>query len=100
MSRINLSKSFVDLKNKSIENEGQLFTLKDAITQCLLIEFPNETPDAEDKVKRFKLAIKVNGATEDSIELSAEDISLIKKVIGKSFGALIVGQAFDFLENS
>jgi len=97
MSLIDISQVFVDLKNKPIENNGESFTLKDALLTALMTEFPNEHQSVDDKVKRFKLAIKINSSSCE-IELTAEEISFLKAIVGRVFGALIVGQAYDLLE--
>lgn len=56
---------------------------------------PNLSP--EDKVKRFALAEKIHLHPTDA-QLTAEDVALIKKLVGKSFNALIVGEAWRLLD--
>jgi hypothetical protein len=50
-----------------------------------------------EKVKRFQLAVKVYSG--DEVELSAEDIALIKDLIGKLYGPLVVGRSYELLES-
>ncbi len=99
MSLVNLNRTFVDLKNETLKQENVPFTLKEAILTSLVNEFQNDTESSDEKVKRFKLMMKVNAAT-DSVELSSEDITLIKNRVAKAYGALIVGQAHELLENN
>lgn len=56
-----------------------------------------ETITPEDKYNRWKLATKVHGK---DVVLSPEDLALLKKLIGKAFSPLIVGQAWSMLDPS
>lgn len=49
----------------------------------------------EEKLKRYQLAIKVKNGKG---EVSAEEISLIKKLVGEVFSPLVVGQVWEMLE--
>jgi len=90
---------FTDEKDKEILVEKNPFTLRDATKQALLSIFQDEQGlTGDEKVKRYDLYLKVKD-TVDPAELTAEDISLIKKLIGKAYGVLIVGQAFKMLES-
>ena len=48
------------------------------------------------KIKRYELARKINEGGE--VEVTAEDISMIKERVGIAFGTLIVGSVYDILE--
>ena len=50
----------------------------------------------EDKAARFELALKVFNKVK--LELTAEEVALIKKLIAKAFSPLVVGQCFRLLE--
>ena len=50
------------------------------------------------KVLRFELSLRLATASEDDIELESEDISLIKKLVGKMYAPLVVGQMARLLE--
>jgi hypothetical protein len=52
----------------------------------------------EDKVKNWCLAGKIQ--KEDAVELLAEDVTLLKKRIGASYGPAIVGPAFLLLNGT
>ena len=49
----------------------------------------------EEKYKRAKLAQKLD---ETNVELTAEDISMIKKLVGKAYEPEIVAATWDLLE--
>lgn len=72
------------------------FTLKMATTRALLATIPKEEIDGEEKYKRFKLRQKLDEGK--VVEVKAEEIALIKKLIGKVFNPNIVGQCYDLLE--
>lgn len=50
----------------------------------------------EDKIKRYALARRI--ADNPKLELSAEDIALLKKLIAKSYNPLITGQSWKMLD--
>lgn len=54
-----------------------------------------ETITAEDKYARWKLAGKMQGK---DVTLTAEELALIKKLVGKAYAPLIVGQAWSLLD--
>ena len=78
-----------------VDGEAVDATLRVAMVNAVLS--PVERESGTDKVKKYELAKKIHNATDD-VELTAEDISLIKGRVGEVFPALIVGQVFDILE--
>jgi hypothetical protein len=53
--------------------------------------------DGQKKYKLYALALKVGAGGE--VDLKAEDIALIKARIGEQFAPLVVGRAFDLLDD-
>lgn len=92
-------KILVDQDDQEIKTDkGKPFTLKDACFQALGATFPDEQNlSGEEKFKRYELYQKIKGGT-DPVELVAEDVALLKKLTGKAYGALIVGQCWNLLE--
>ena len=89
---------FKDDKDEQALVGGKPFTLRDAAKQALILTYGDEQNlPAEEKVKRYDLYLKVKEAT-DPAELTVEDVALVKKVIGKAYAVLTVGQAFRMLE--
>lgn len=75
-------------------------TLKSVTTNALLANFSDElTLPGSEKADRYNLAMRIN-ASLGAIEVSIEELALIKKLIGKGFGPLYVGQAYLMLETS
>ena len=98
---VNIDQSFknVDGTNLVDVDTKEVVKLKPVIVNALLGMFKDEEQlSGGEKLERWQLAIKINNADGD-IELSAEEISLIKLLIGKMFTTIIVGQAFEMLEN-
>ena len=53
-----------------------------------------------DNEKRYVIAQKIYECKEKTVNLTVEDISLLKKLIGNMYLPLIVGQAYSFLEGN
>ena len=121
MGAIRLDQDFLDIDGKVINSEkecciqkangalaesnGRLVTvmvptpdkkieLKDVCIQSLLTEIPDDTTDKYEKYKLFQKFHKANG----KINLESQEITMVKELIGKCYGTLIVGQAWDMLE--
>ena len=91
------------LCEECLKNEGELravraVTLKRVAISALDAIYENERNlEGEEKHKRGILADRIYLAKEP-IDLTAEEISLIKKLIGKGFSPLIVSQSYKILE--
>lgn len=93
-----------DIGMKTIEGEdikieeGKSFTLKNVAITALTTNFDDEKNiSGEEKLARYVLACKIRSGGE--CDLKADDIVLLKKLIGKAYGVLISGQAWQILEN-
>jgi len=92
--KVNLGFKFKDLLGEPI---GKDLDLKSAASSALLGNYQDERIEGAEKVLRYKLAMKIFGAGEE-VELTAEEIALIKKLIARMFSVLITGQAWEYLE--
>ena len=64
--------------------------------RVLLTTFEDEKNlDADEKLKRWNLAQKINRGSKS---VSTEEVSLLKKLIAKAFSPAILGPAFTILE--
>lgn len=96
MPKKNLDLAMKDLNGETIySEEGRARPMKSIVTEALLASFPNETASGEEKLKRYLLAMKVNVGGE--VDLSPEEIVMIKDLVGKGFSPLVVGQVFGLL---
>ena len=78
-----------------VDGEAVDATLRMAMVNAVLS--PIEKESGMDKVKKFNLAKKIHDA-ESEVDLTVEEVSLVKERIGEVFPVLIVGQVFNLLE--
>ncbi len=52
--------------------------------------------NGEEKIKRFRLAERIQ--ENDSVELNAEEITLLKQRISTIYGIVVVGKAYELLD--
>ena len=71
--------------------------LNSNLINALLAEFPNEQVEPDEKYKKYLLFQKFHNAN-GTIDLESEEVSLVKSRIGKAYGTLVMGQAYDMLE--
>lgn len=77
-------------------------TIGKIVVNALLASFDDERQlSGDEKARRFRLAQNVYEARKGDgwVDLTAEDITLLKALVGKGYGPLIVGQIYDILEN-
>ena len=75
-------------------------TLREVVTNSLLAPPPQgqrEQMDGNEKARRYYLAMEIH-KSKKQVELSVDDIKLIKDEIGRVYPPLIVGQAFEILD--
>jgi hypothetical protein len=97
--KIAVDKVLIGIDGKSVKDtEGKEPTLKHIAVEALLAVYRGEENlKGEEKLKRWLLATKIemsNGLTEFTIE----EVALIKELIGKAYGPLIVGPCWIALE--
>lgn len=79
------------------DQDGRYPTLGAVAVGALLANFQDEASLAgEEKLRRYKLAERISqGGVQD---VSAEEVSLIKKQVAKAHAIAIVGPAYEALE--
>lgn len=78
--------------------EQHPITLAGIAVNALLAQHEDErTLPGADKVKRYKLAQKIYDALGE-MDVTAEDVALLKTLIGKTYPPLLVGLAWQILE--
>lgn len=78
-----------------VDGEAVDATLRMAMVNAILS--PVEKESGMDKVKKFNLAERIHDAVDD-VDLTVEEVSLIKERVGVVFSSLIVGQVWKLLE--
>ena len=82
---------------KGIKDEPLQLTVKDVIIQSLLS--PVNEDKQEEKWHKYEVYKKVKEAL-DEVELKTEDVTLIKKMIGRFQPPLILGQCYEIIEDN
>ena len=85
--------TFSGEKMKSVD--GSTATAKSVIIDALLAD--DRQLSGTDKMKHFALAEKIH-KSDDSVELSTEDLTIIKGAVGKIFAPMVVGQVYRIIE--
>ena len=95
--KINVNQNLKSPKGDELTyaDSKEIITLKDVISDVLLT--PTEKEEGKEKYIKYELCKKIL-ETKDIIELKTDEISDIKKLIGKIKPAWIVGQTWDMLE--
>ncbi len=87
-----------NVMGQDIMIEGDVMTLGSVSINALLLQYKGEDNlPGEEKLRRWELAVKIKNGP-DPVELTVENVSLIKNLIGKSYGPLICGQAWKLLD--
>ncbi len=99
--KINIHAPFKNLDGTIMTNNDKELQLKDVLVESLLAAFKDEeTLTGEEKAKRYQLAMSVyntNGEEGLNFDMKVEDVAMVKKLIGKAYLPLIVGQAYEML---
>lgn len=94
---VNLNTVLVNIDGKPLKKLDKDLTLKIIITDALLQMNPDERNlSADEKLKRYELALKIR--KNDAISLESDDTVLIKMLINKVYGTLVIGQTHSLLE--
>ena len=70
-------------------------TVKTALVNAILV--PGKEDKGVDKVRKYELAKMIFKGGE--VDLTPEDIVLIKQQVGDNFAPIVVGQVFEMLSN-
>lgn len=96
---IDFSQALHDLSGKPVNDGEKELTLKTVCVNALLSLHNDEhNLRGEEKVTRYELAKKIY-ESKTPINVSSESIVLLKQLVAKSYGPLIVGQIWNMLES-
>lgn len=91
--KIDFSAAIVDLDGKPVPD----LTLGSMATNALMMGFEDErTLSGEAKVQRMKLAQRIHGERE--VDLTVEEVSLVKQLIAKAYVTLPSARAWELLD--
>lgn len=86
-----------DLKGKPVAIDGKEMSLEDACVSALVHLYQGEDIGPDVKAKRFKLAVRISNA-ENMPPLSADEVQMIKTVVGKYWNPLVVGRVIEAID--
>ncbi len=95
----NFDQLLTGLGGKPLLNEDQQptnLTLGAICVQALLMTFPDEQVTGEEKFRRYQLAERLS--TGGEVEVTAEEVALLKNLAGKGYVPLMVGAVWKALE--
>lgn len=94
--KINFDSQLVHLDGVALKTNDVPLTLKGASIEALmtLVESDRKA-SGEVKFKRYELAVKVKGGGE--VEVTPEEIVMLKERIGEVYGPAVVGPAYKLL---
>lgn len=105
--RRNFEQPIIDLWGKEIKpqdprtgaylEDKPSLTLTTVALNALLNTYEDEKITGKEKADRMQLALKINKNPKEA-DLTIEQMKLVKDLIGKAYGPLIVGRAYEMLE--
>lgn len=105
--RRNFDQPILDLWGKPIRPQNpkgeyiesaEALTLTTVALNALLNTYEDERGlTGKEKADRMQLALKINAKPKET-DLTAEQLAKLKELIGKAYGPLIVGRAYELLE--
>jgi hypothetical protein len=72
-------------------------TFGSSVAEALLMD--TKATDGASKVKRYELALRVNGGGDKGAKITIEEATLIKEVVASAWGPMIVGQIWTYLDD-
>jgi len=103
MAKINFNVPLKDMdgdpikENNQKSGEVEIVTMKQAVSTALMSSYPDEKVPPEEKLLRHDLAHKVY-KSKGQIELTIEELGLIKKMVDKAWGPMYLGQIYNHIE--
>jgi hypothetical protein len=95
--KIKINQNLVGIDNLPILDNGKVLTLRDVSVAAVLT--PVQEDDSKKKMNKYLIFKKIADAHE-TVELTAEEITIIKEASGKIHPPLIYGQLCEMLEKS
>lgn len=92
--KVDLSKPVLDLEGNQIMDNGTPLTMMLLFRTALIGEF-DDKKTSEEKFGDFKIALKLKN---EVVDLELDEITRVKKLIGKIPSTVLVGRAIEFIE--
>ncbi len=95
--KININQVLTQLNGQPIKDTDESGKAVDATVRNALVNavlLPEQNEKGTQKVLKYELAKKIYQAKED-VEVTAEEVVMLKRVVGEAFAPLIVGQLME-----
>ncbi len=92
---VEFNKNICNIEGIPLKNNEQEITLKYCAVSALVGDYNDENPTPGERCQRLVIARKIHKGDWD---LTTYDVEMVKKCIGKCFGTLVVGAAFEMLD--
>jgi len=101
--KLNLNVSLKGFSEEELKDQnGKVRTVASLCLDALLATYTNELIDGAEKIIRYNLALKLKEDAKipksGEINLTAEEITKIKELVGKMYPTLVVGLIYELLE--
>ena len=97
---INFDVALTDISGHLVAENGKDVSIKTLVTTALINNYADETGLAgEEKFSRFNLALRLHN-TSGAVEVSVEELVLIKKLVTKAYTTLAVGRIYALIEEN
>jgi len=95
--KVKISQTLQDVEGQPLKGEkGKPLTMRDVCINSLLT--PVQGDEEKAKWEKYEIYKKLRDA-KDEVELKSEEITLLKKSVGKIQPPLLMGQVYDMIEN-
>jgi hypothetical protein len=95
---LNTIQALVNFNGKPLQEmvDGKLVDITVRTVTVNVLLSPKEKDKGTDKIRKYDLAMRIY--KEDSVQLTLEEATLIKELVGEAFGPIVVGQLYKMLE--
>lgn len=99
---IDINSKILNLDNVPLKEGDKELTIADISLISLNANYDDEKNDYREKNNRFVLMKKIHDCmtSKKSLEITTEEASLLKNLIGKIWNPLIVGRAIEIIEST
>lgn len=101
--KFDVSQSLIGYNGEPIkhsEKDDSEVTLGSALSMACVNANPQKHQDGPAKLKIYRILQKVGPKDATEVDLSAEDITLLKTLVGDMYGPVVVGAVYDMLEKT
>lgn len=94
--KVNMTTPLKSFSGEILKEGDEEIVLRQIVINALMVDDSQDRTPAEEKFNRYMLAQRVHN--DDEVELTAEEVSRVKSLIGKFFNPLVVGAAWNILD--